>query len=132
VRYLIDTSALVRVIRRQVDPHWDEQTGHGVVAVCEPVLIETLTIAGAKHYDQLEDELLNTYPWVPVPERAWDSARAVRRALAAQSTHQGLSVADHLVVATARHHGLTVLHDDADFETVGRIVPDFRQERISR
>ena len=77
MRYLIDTSALVRVIRRQVDPRWDEQTGHGVVAVC-------------------------------------------------------LSVTDHLAVATARHHGLTVLHDDADFETVGRIVPDFGQERISR
>jgi hypothetical protein len=131
VRYLIDTSALVRVIRRQVDPRWDEQTGHGLVAVCEPVLMETLTIAGAKDYERLEDELLDTYPWVPVHERAWDSARAVRRALAAQSAHQGLSVADHLVVATAQHHGLTVLHDDADFETVGRIVPEFRQERIT-
>jgi predicted nucleic acid-binding protein len=131
VNYLIDTSALVRVLRKQTDPAWDERIGQGLVAVCEPVLMETLTIARAKDYQRMEETLLGTYPWVPVPDRAWDSAREVRRALAAQSAHQGLSVADHLVVATALHHGLTVLHDDADFETVGRILPEFQQERIT-
>lgn len=131
MNYLIDTSALVRVLRKQTDPAWDERIGQGLVAVCEPVLMETLTIARAKDYQRMEETLLGTYPWVPVPDRAWDSAREVRRALAAQSAHQGLSVADHLVVATALHHGLTVLHDDADFETVGRILPEFQQERIT-
>ncbi len=131
MKYLVDTSALVRILREQVDPSWREKAGLGMVAVCEPVLMETLTIAGARGYQPLEEQLLGTYPWVPVPDRAWDSAREVRRALAAQSAHQGLSVADHLVVATALHHGLTVLHDDADFETVGRILPEFQQERIT-
>jgi len=131
VNFLIDTSALVRVLRKQTDQAWDKRTGQGLVAVCEPVLMETLIIARAKDYQRLEETLLDTYPWVPVPDRAWDSAREVRRALAAQSAHQGLSVADHLVVATAMHHGLTVLHDDADFETVGRVLPEFQQERIT-
>ena len=131
MNFLIDTSALVRVLRKQTDQAWDKRTGQGLVAVCEPVLMETLIIARAKDYQRLEETLLDTYPWVPVPDRAWDSAREVRRALAAQSAHQGLSVADHLVVATAMHHGLTVLHDDADFETVGRVLPEFQQERIT-
>jgi len=131
VKYLIDTSALVRILRRQVDPRWRELAGHGVVAVCEPVLIETLTIAGAKVYQRLEDQLLDTYPWVPVPDNAWETARAVRRTLAAQSAHQGLSVTDHLVVATALQRGLTILHDDADFRTVARAVPELREECIS-
>jgi hypothetical protein len=47
-----------------------------------------------------------------------------------QSAHQGLSVADYLVVATGMRTTLVVLHEDADFETVARIIPDFQQERI--
>lgn len=130
MKYLIDTSALVRVLRRQVDPAWRERAGHGLIAICEPVLVEALVIADAKGYERLEEHLLDTYPWVPVPDNAWESVRTVCRALAARSAHQGLSVADHLVVATALQHRLTVLHDDADFETVARVVPELRQERI--
>jgi predicted nucleic acid-binding protein len=130
VKYLIDTSALVRILRRQVDPAWRERAGHGLIALCEPVLVEALVIADAKGYERLEERLLDTYPWVPVPDNAWESVRATRRALAARSAHQGLSVADHLVVATALQHRLTVLHDDADFETVARVLTELRQERI--
>lgn len=130
--YLIDTSALVRVIRRQASPQRYEQVERGLVAICEPVLVETLTMADAKSYQRVEDDLLASYPWVPVPDDVWDLVRATRRRLAEQSQHQGLSVADHLVVATALRHRLTVLHEDADFETVARLVPDLRQERVSQ
>ncbi len=52
--------------------------------------------------------------------------RRIRR-----SVHRGVSVADYLVVATALHHDLTVLHEGADFETVVRVVPELRLQRIS-
>jgi predicted nucleic acid-binding protein len=52
--------------------------------------------------------------------------------LAKHSQHQGLSVADHLVVATGIQLKLIVLHEDADFETVSRVIPQLRQERLSR
>jgi predicted nucleic acid-binding protein len=55
----------------------------------------------------------------------------VRRDLAARSQHHGISIADFLVAATAIRLKLVLLHDDADFETVGRIVPQPRQERIT-
>lgn len=132
MNYLIDTSALVRMLRRQVDPRWDDAVERGLVAVCEPVLVETLTIADAKRYDLVEREIRDSYPWVPVPDDVWHVVRAVRRDLAAHSQHHGLSVADHLVVATAMRLKLVVLHEDADFETVSRIVPQLRQERLSR
>ena len=132
MKYLIDTSALVRVLRRQVEPVWHEHIEHGVVAVCEPVLTETLTTANAKSYAELEESLLAAYPWVPVPDDAWEAIRALRRRLAVHSVHQGLSVADCLVVASAMRHRLTVLHEDRDYETVARHLPEFRQTRISR
>ncbi|RIQ24282.1 PIN domain-containing protein [Jiangella rhizosphaerae] len=131
MKYLIDTSALVRVLRRQVTPEWHDLVSRGLVAVCEPVLIECLAIANAKSYEQVEDDLRAAYPWVPVPDDAWESVRVLRQQLAARSAHQGLSVADHLVVATALHHRLTVLHEDADFETVARMVPQLAQVRVS-
>jgi predicted nucleic acid-binding protein len=130
MKYLIDTSALVRILRRQVDVRWHEQVTRGLVAICDPVLTETLTIADAKSYAQVEEGLRDAYPWVPVPDNAWDLVTSVRRELATKSVHEGLSVADHLIVATAIRLKLTVLHEDGDFETVARMVPQLQQERI--
>jgi predicted nucleic acid-binding protein len=129
--YLIDTSALVRIMRRQAGPHWYESIKRGLVAICEPVMTETLTMADAKAYQRVEEDLSEAYPWVPVPDDAWDAIRTTRRELAAHSQHQGLSIADYLVVATALRHRLVILHEDADFETVSRHVPQLRQERLS-
>lgn len=37
--------------------------------------------------------------------------------------HRGPSVVDLLIAATAEAWGLTVLHVDADFETIARVAP---------
>jgi predicted nucleic acid-binding protein len=130
VKYLIDTSALVRILRRQVDDSWHEQVTRGMVAICDPVLTEALTIARATEYERIRADLLAAYPWVAVPDRAWETVHDVQAQLAAKSQHVGLSVADHLVIATALHHRLTILHEDADFGTAAAIVPDLQQQRI--
>src|ERR1700683_4746128 len=101
-----------------------------MVAICDPVLTEALTIARATEYGRIRADLLAAYPWVPVPERAWETVHEVQAQLAVKSQHHGLSVADHLVVATALHHRLTILHEDADFGTAAAIVPDLQQQRI--
>jgi predicted nucleic acid-binding protein len=131
MRYLIDTSALVRIARRQADPRWYEVVRQGLIGLCEPVLVETLTGADAKTYDRLEDYLRDGYPWVGVPDDVWSVIGAVQRDLALTSQHQGLSVADHLVVATAIKLKLVVLHEDADFETVARVIPQLQEQRLS-
>ena len=130
MNYLVDTSALVRILRRQVDVSWHEQVTHGMVAICDPVLTEALTVARTSEYQRVRADLLAIYPWVPVPDRAWETISSVQAQLAAKSQHQGLSVADHLVVATALHHHLTILHEDADFATAAEIVHDIRQQRV--
>lgn len=129
--YLVDTSALVRIIRRQVDQRWDDLAERGMLALCEPVLVEALAVVDAKRYNESENQLRSTYPWVPVPDDAWSIVGTIRRELAAKSQHQGLSVADHLIVATAIKQKLVVLHEDTDFETVARLVPQLRQQRLS-
>jgi predicted nucleic acid-binding protein len=131
VRYLADTSALVRVQRRQIDPAWYDLIDRGLVALCEPVMAETLLIADAKGYADLEEALSATYLVVTIPDDIWRLVAAIRRELAPHSAHQGLSVADLVVAATAIRLKLTVLHEDADFETVARFVPGLRERRIS-
>ena len=131
MKYLVDTSALVRIVRGQVDQRWDEFVERGMLAVCEPVLVETLTIVDAKRYAEAETELRATYPWVPVPDDAWSIVSTIRRELAAKSQHRGLSVADHLIAATAIRLKLVVLHEDADYETAARFVPQLHQQRLS-
>jgi predicted nucleic acid-binding protein len=131
VKYLVDTSALVRMLRRQTDPAWYQLADRGLLSVCEPVLTETLMIADAKGYAALEESIVKTYLPVMIPDGMWDLVAAIRRELAPHSAHKGLSVADLVVTATAMRLKLIVLHEDADFETVGRFVPELRQRRIS-
>lgn len=130
MKYLIDTSALVRILRRRVSQRWHDQVSRGLMAICEPVITETLTIANTKAYARVEEDLRTAYPWVPVPDGVWDMVTVVRRELAEHSAHQGLSVADYLVAATAIKLKLVVLHEDGDFETAARLIPQLKQERI--
>jgi predicted nucleic acid-binding protein len=93
VRFLADTSALLRIRRKQVDPEWREIGRRGLIA--------------------------------------GNLVAAIRRELVPHSAHQGLSVADLVVAAAAIRLKLEVLHEDGDFETVARLVPELRQRRIS-
>lgn len=131
MKYLADTSAVVRIDREQVDGEWVEVVAQARIAVCEPVLAETLTLADAKRYASAEAELRSTYPWVPVTDNVWELVTVLRRDLAAQSAHQGVSVADYVVAATAIRLKLILLHEDGDFETIARFVPELQQQRIS-
>jgi predicted nucleic acid-binding protein len=131
VNYLIDTSALVRVTRRQVDSRWFDAVDRGLIAICQPVIVETLTGVDTKGFARANERLRAAYPWVAVPDDAWAIVDAVQHDLAERSQHHGLSVADHLVVATAIKLKLVVLHEDADFETVARVVPQLQQERLT-
>ncbi|GAA1817086.1 hypothetical protein GCM10009682_42390 [Luedemannella flava] len=106
---LVDTGALVRITRRQVDPQWYDAVDRGLVAVCQPVIVEMLAGVDAKNFDRVNDLLRDAYPWVPVPDDAWSMVEAVQRELATRSQHQGLSVADYLVMATAIRLKLVVL-----------------------
>ncbi|MEV4508695.1 PIN domain-containing protein [Dactylosporangium sp. NPDC049525] len=131
MKYLVDTSALVRLWRRQADPAWREFARRGLITVCEPVLAETLVSAGAKQYEATEEEFRDTYLVATIPAGIWDLTAVIRRELAPRSVHHGLSVTDLIVAATAIKLKLEVLHEDADFETMARFVPELRQRRVS-
>ena len=131
LKYLIDTSALVRIWRNQVDPAWLEVASSGVIAVCEPVLAEMLVSADAEQYKVLERKIRRTYPYITVPDSVWDGVHDIRHQLVLRSAHKGPSVVDMIVAWTAIRTQLTVLHEDRDFETVARCLPHLEQQRIN-
>src|SRR5688572_16606433 len=131
MRYLVDTSALVRIARLQVDPGWLDMVDRGLVTLCEPVLAEAMLATDTKQYVATEERFRLNYVWAMVPDNIWDMVAVIRRELTPHSAHQGLSVADLVVAATAIRLKLEILHEDRDFETVARFVPRLRQRRIS-
>jgi predicted nucleic acid-binding protein len=131
VRYLADTSALVRIYRRQAAHSWYDSVGRGLILISEPVLVEVLTLADAHNCHRVEEEFRRAYPWAGVPDGIWEMVAAIRHELVKPSVYHGLSVADLVIAATAIRLKLAVLHEDGDFETIARHVPELRQQRLS-
>jgi predicted nucleic acid-binding protein len=68
---------------------------------------------------------------VPVPKDAWQWVEAAQYKLTLAGVHRSAGVIDLLVCATAAARGLTVLHDDRDFGSVARVLPEVGEHRIT-
>jgi predicted nucleic acid-binding protein len=131
VIYLIDSSALIRIFRREVDPAWIAFAKTEKFAICDPVLCEALSAVGKNQAKRMETNLLAGNQYVPMPPDAWDYVRAIRHDLIERSMHNMFSVADYLIAATAMRLKLTVLHEDKDFVAASRIFPQLSEQRIT-
>jgi predicted nucleic acid-binding protein len=123
-QFLIDTSALVRILR---DPairvRWEQQITAGIVAVCPVVELELLHAARSKaDRDELLELLGVTFAWVAMPERAFDRAAQIQAGLTDIGAHRSAGAVDLLIAATADLHGITLLHYDHDFDQIVRIT----------
>lgn len=104
----------------------------GDVRSCAPQRVEFLRSAQNLAMYEAERRLLEQlYPDVPVPKTVWRWIDSAQFRLASPSALRAFSLADLLICATAAHHGLTILHDDRDFETAARHLPDVRSLRIT-
>jgi predicted nucleic acid-binding protein len=116
---------VVRLRRgREIEARWVDAVRAGLVAVCPVVEAELVRATASKaDRDELRRLLRSLFSWHPIPEDAWRFVERAQDGLVDLGQHKGPSVADLLVAATAEAWGLTVLHVDADFETIARVVP---------
>lgn len=116
-RYLLDTSALVRILRdAEIRAAWEQQITAGLVAVCPVVELEFLfTARSVRDRSELVSLLGTVFGWVDTPERAFVRAAEVQRQLTERGTHRSAGMADLLVASTAELHRLTLVHYDHDF-----------------
>jgi predicted nucleic acid-binding protein len=121
--FLIDTSALVRIIKQPTREHWVKPLTEGVIARCPVTEIEFLYSArNAEHREQMIEHLDALFGWAPLDDRALTRAWAVQKELTAKSRHRSAGAVDLLVAATAELQGLTVLHYDNDFDTIASVT----------
>ncbi|WP_374200860.1 hypothetical protein [Streptomyces bambusae] len=66
----------------------------------------------------------NLFAVVRCPANAWSWVDTAQYKLTQKSQHRGAGPLDLLACATAVHHRLTVLHRDADFPAVARVLAD--------
>ena len=123
--FLADTSMVVRLRRGQdIQPRWVDAVRAGLVGVCPVVEAELMRATGSKSdRDQLRSHLRALFGWHPMPDNAWRFVERAQDALVDLGQQKGPSVVDLLVAATADAWGLTVLHVNADFDTIARVVP---------
>ncbi|MFE7900034.1 PIN domain nuclease [Streptomyces sp. NPDC057424] len=119
--YLIDTSALARVLLAQNTAEWDDRIAAGLVAICDITELEVLHSArSSAGRTRLKAALDAHYVRCPMPDGIYRRSRVVQEQLTAKGEHRSAGPVDLLVAAAAEEAGLTLLHYDSDFETLAR------------
>lgn len=130
--FLIDSSALWRIQRdATLRQHWTPPIEDGFVRSCAPQRVEFQRSArNVAELDVWLDMFADYYPDAAVPKSAWRWIDGAQHRLAAAGAIGAFSVVDLLICATAAQHGLTVLHDDGDFETAAQHLREVRERRV--
>jgi predicted nucleic acid-binding protein len=132
VIYLLDTSGLVRLLRDpKLQSAWYDAIDAGAVASCYAQRAEFLYSArNGREYDEIAEMFTDLYPDAAVPKNAGWWISAVQHRMAQAGEHRSASAVDLIIAATAAHHGLAVLHDDADYRAVARHASDLTEHNI--
>ena len=117
--YLIDTSAQARsqhpVIRNVIAGLIADRAAATCVTVDLEAGYSGRDVADVREIARRRREL---YVVLPVSEVIADRARDVQVRMAARGHHRAAGVIDLLTAAVAEHHGVVILHYDADFEHI--------------
>jgi predicted nucleic acid-binding protein len=132
IRYLLDSSALWRILRDDaLREAWADVLSVGAVGSCHPQRVEFRRSArSVEEYEQMSGMFDALYPEATVPKGAWRWVESAQYRLLRHGAHRALSAIDLLICATAAQHDLVVLHDDKDFATAARYLPDVRERSV--
>jgi predicted nucleic acid-binding protein len=133
IHYLADSSAIWRLLRdADVRAGWADVMSSQAIGACHPQRTEFRRSArNLDEYEQMSSMFVDLYPDVPVPKGAWQWIEAAQYRLMRGGVHGALSCVDLLVCACAAARGLVILHDDNDFVTAARHLPDVVERRVN-
>jgi predicted nucleic acid-binding protein len=132
MRYLADSSALWRLLREPaVRSPWAEVISDHGIGSCQPQRVEFRRSArNLDEYEQMTAMFDDLYPDVTMPKTAWRWVEAAQYRLLRAGAHRALSCVDLLICACAAITGLVILHDDSDFVTAARHLPDLVERSV--
>ncbi|MGO4614306.1 PIN domain nuclease [Nocardia sp. 2YAB30] len=123
-QFLIDTSALVPLVRRDNEAlAWQRAAAAGLIAICPITELEFFYSARslADRQRAIED-MRSLFGGEPVDDRAYDRAWEVQGELTKRGRHRSAGPVDPVVAATAELRGLTLLHRDHDFDCIAAVT----------
>jgi predicted nucleic acid-binding protein len=129
----MDSSAIWRIQRDPaVGERWRASIEAGELRSCEPQRIEfRRSSRNLDEFEQMSADLTTFYPDISVPKGVWRWIEAAQLVLVREGALRAFSLVDLLVCGAAAAHGLTVLHDDHDFEVAARHLTDVHARRVA-
>ena len=122
-RVVIDTSAAARMRSPEVAAQLSPLIEAGLAATCATLDAEALYSArDREEYERLWADRRTAYEYLPTDDEHWQRAFAVQRQLARSGRHRAVGIADLLTAVLAIQQRLTLVHYDADFETIGGVT----------
>jgi hypothetical protein len=121
-RYLVDTSALVRLVRPAVAAVLEPLIIDGSAALSTPVFLESLYAARASDYLRHKAAYEAAMTILPLTPEISVRAVEVQSILARLSQHRTAQVSDLLTAACAEINDLTVLHYDQDYDAIAKVT----------
>ena len=121
--FLVDKSAFTRrETRAEVQAIVEPLLLAGRIATCAIIDLELLFSARTPSGYQRLATALQGMPRVPINEAIMERALQIQAELARKAMHRSVPLPDLLIAACAEHHGLVLLHYDADFDRIGAIT----------
>ena len=120
--YLIDKSALSRIQNPTVERRLAPVIESGEAATCAIVDLEVLySTRNRQEHARVRTRRALAYRKVELTETIFNRAVDVQELLAGRGQHR-LPIPDLIIAAAAETAGMTVLHYDADFDTIATVT----------
>ena len=120
--YLIDKSALARMQHPAVEGRLAPIIESGEAATCSMVDLEVLySTRNRKEHSRVRARRALAYRKVDLTEAVFNRAIDVQGLLAGRGRHR-LPIPDLIIAAAAEAARMTVLHYDADFDTIAAVT----------
>ncbi|NUQ99641.1 MAG: PIN domain nuclease [Streptomyces sp.] len=121
-KYLVDKSVWARARHPAVRTVLGPLVEGGLIATCDVIDLEILYSARNAESHAAGRSVRRGFEWLPLTAEIGTRAVEVQALLAEKGHHRAASVPDLLIAATAERHKVTVLHYDADFDTIAAVT----------
>jgi predicted nucleic acid-binding protein len=132
-RYLADKSALARLDRAEVRSVLAPLIEAGLVATCAVIEFEVLwSTRSADEYQIVRNDRAIGYEWLATGDIDWRRALDVQGMLWQSSRMRSVPLPDLLIAAVAERNQVTVIHYDADYDTIADVTGQPTQWVVER
>lgn len=120
--FLIDTSALARMRRPEVDEVLTPIMELRLAATTPALDAEALYSARSADLPHVRRYRRDAFTRLSIVDRHWEHAFDAQARLARTGRHRAVGITDLLTAVVAAEHGVTVVHYDQDFEVAAEVV----------